>query len=86
MTREDLRRKDMSFGWNDNGEYHCPCGTMIGKNLLGEMPFACVARHRQLCVVNAIALLKTGYPIGTCPPTYVQDTWDQAVKLHLKGK
>jgi hypothetical protein len=39
----------MQFGWNKNGEFHCPCGTIFGKNLLGEKPFGLVWEHYQNC-------------------------------------
>lgn len=33
------------FGWS-GGEFKCPlCGTMFGKNLKGQLPFALVREH-----------------------------------------
>lgn len=37
-------------GWRANGEWHClKCGTMIGKNLLGEQPFLLAWQHIRQC-------------------------------------
>lgn len=37
-------------GWKVNGEWHCPkCGTMIGKNLLGERPYLLAMQHIVKC-------------------------------------
>jgi len=44
------------YGWK-NGEYHCKCGTMIGKNLLGESPFLLVKQHIKNC---------QSYKLGDC--------------------
>ena len=32
-----------------NGEYHCTCGTIFGKNLKGESPWLLVHEHLQKC-------------------------------------
>jgi len=37
-------------GWQKNGEWHCSvCGTMIGKNLLGDRPFLLAKQHADKC-------------------------------------
>ena len=38
-------------GWQENGEYRCTCGTIFGKNLNGESPFALVKEHIVDCEV-----------------------------------
>jgi len=38
------------YGWDKNGEWTCPkCGTHIGKNLLGDKPYALARQHVEKC-------------------------------------
>jgi hypothetical protein len=40
-------------GWNLNGEWQCPkCRTIIGKNLLGEKPYALAKEHSLKCAAK----------------------------------
>lgn len=40
------QQKAYQAGWQSNGEWRCPiCPTQIGKNLLGDMPFALARQH-----------------------------------------
>lgn len=73
-----------TFGWQDNGEYHCACGAIFGKNLLDQRPFLLVSQHVKTCVPHMIARLRTNHPL-TNPGQYNQDKWDQAVREYLKG-
>ena len=46
----DKARAIYNAGWQDNGEWHCSqCRTMIGKNLLGDRPFALAREHAIEC-------------------------------------
>jgi hypothetical protein len=68
-----------TYGWNHHGEYHCPCGIIFGKNLLGESPVALVTQHLQTCLRSAKKCLATGHPPGNRPERYSEDTWQRAV-------
>ena len=35
-----------------NGQYHCVCGTIFGKNLLNESPYLLVSQHLETCQVH----------------------------------
>ena len=38
-------------GWNKNGEWKCAkCGTIIGRNLMGDKPFFLARQHAESCV------------------------------------
>jgi hypothetical protein len=43
-----MKANNYPVGWL-NGEYHCPCGTIFGKNLLGQSPFSLVYEHKKVC-------------------------------------
>lgn len=73
------------YGWNEHGEYHCPCGTQFGKNLKGESPFALVAQHVRQCVPNAIHCLKSGHSMNDRHPRYLMGTWERAIQEYVKG-
>ena len=50
-TKIAKMKKLNTDGWDANGEWRCPvCGTMIGKNLLGEKPFGLVREHIRMHV------------------------------------
>ena len=37
-------------GWREDGSWHClKCNTIIGKNLLGELPLASAREHALHC-------------------------------------
>ena len=75
----------MPYGWQDNGEYHCPCGTIFGKNLRGESPVALVTpfQHTGTCVPHALTRLRSGHPFAPCPPYMNRATWERAIREHL---
>jgi hypothetical protein len=75
-----------TFGWQDNGEYNCPCGTMLGKNLLGERPFSLVREHVSTCLASAYRTLENGHPSTQRPERYNELTWDRAIMEYMQGK
>lgn len=61
--------------WNNNGEWRCPgCGTIIGKNLRGQQPFALVEQHKETCAKYQ----KLTAVIGKAHALETQRMWDAA--------
>jgi len=75
---------NQGFGWTDAGEYHCPCGTIFGKNLRDESPLALVTEHVANCVANAVQRLKNNHPFEPRPACFNAETWQRAVREYSK--
>jgi len=73
------------YGWQNNGEYHCPCGMIFGKNLKNESPTHLVAGHVATCVPYAIQRLKNGLPLAPVPPQITANTWDKAIVAYFRN-
>lgn len=53
MFINKMAHQNYEFGWNPNGEWQCRlCGTIIGKNLNGDKPFALAREHANQCGLN----------------------------------
>ena len=47
---DNKTRQAYNKGWQANGSWHChKCGTIIGKNLLGQRPVMLAFQHAETC-------------------------------------